>query len=96
MTGGEADIYHLLNYSVLLSGLLSGEVYIIEEVPNGHKVVAAAVWFPPNRELFEEFSVRFVRYCALLTKTVGASKARQRGRSWLVYSLNLDSGGGQE
>ncbi|KAK0199157.1 hypothetical protein F5146DRAFT_1132078 [Armillaria mellea] len=54
VTGGKTDIYHLLNYSVLLSGVLSGEVYIIEEVSNGSKVVAAAVWFPPNRELFEE------------------------------------------
>ncbi|KAK0209112.1 hypothetical protein DFS33DRAFT_1380589 [Desarmillaria ectypa] len=53
LTGGKADAYHHLNRSVVISGFLSGEVYVVEETTKG-KVVASAVWFPPNRELYED------------------------------------------
>ncbi|KAG7451984.1 uncharacterized protein BT62DRAFT_915758 [Guyanagaster necrorhizus] len=53
LTGGKTDVYHHLNRSVVLSGLLSGEVYVVEEATNG-EVMASAIWFPPNRELYED------------------------------------------
>ncbi|KAK0481361.1 hypothetical protein IW261DRAFT_1470420 [Armillaria novae-zelandiae] len=53
LTGGKADAYHHLNRSVVVSGFLSGEVYVVEEATKG-KVVASAVWFPPSHKLYED------------------------------------------
>ncbi|SJL15785.1 uncharacterized protein ARMOST_19290 [Armillaria ostoyae] len=53
LTGGKTDAYHHLNRSVVVSGFLSGEVYVVEEATKG-KVIASAIWFPPNRELYED------------------------------------------
>ncbi|KAK0466147.1 uncharacterized protein EV420DRAFT_1474940 [Desarmillaria tabescens] len=53
LTGGKTDVYHHLNRSVVVSGFLSGEVYVVEEATKG-KVIASAVWFPPSRELYED------------------------------------------
>jgi hypothetical protein len=62
---GTEDFEHLLsaiNRSQLIAGRLAGQIYVAEDEDG--RVVGAAVWFGPGREMYDRY-VLLASYCAM-------------------------------